>query len=365
MKKTLCLMLTLLLALPFGYSLAEAAGDRVGSFLLIPEGEPVPVYTEITDAEPADALESGKLCGLLKEVSEQEVLWDLVVYADREKKAAIGYVRADQVILLATDEFQALMQSTEKMNEVLDLLQAIDEILSEKTQQTAAVPAGSGIGGSSGSQPPKKTGLPDFRAFYNTAMQSLDKILNAGLPPEIGNAADTVRDLTQRAVKAGADAANSAIGGISGFIQENSGKVIPKATEDLKQILEKAGDSVSAFKENSGKVIPKATEDLKQILEKAEDSVSAFKENFENSLLPEYKEKAGELYEQARELAGEGVTVRDVLQSWVEQATSLEGIASQAPSLVDSIGAGVLSGADTLNGIIDQAIRLIPGDKNE
>ena len=336
MKKTLCLMLTLLLALPFGYSLAEAAGDRVGSFLLIPEGEPVPVYTEITDAEPADALESGKLCGLLKEVSEQEVLWDLVVYADREKKAAIGYVRADQVILLATDEFQALMQSTEKMNEVLDLLQAIDEILSEKTQQTAAVPAGSGIGGSSGSQPPKKTGLPDFRAFYNTAMQSLDKILNAGLPPEIGNAADTVRDLTQRAVKAGADAANSAIGGISGFIQENSGKVIPKATEDLKQILEKAGDSVSAFKEN-----------------------------FENSLLPEYKEKAGELYEQARELAGEGVTVRDVLQSWVEQATSLEGIASQAPSLVDSIGAGVLSGADTLNGIIDQAIRLIPGDKNE
>ena len=336
MKKTLCLMLTLLLALPFGYSLAEAAGDRVGSFLLIPEGEPVPVYTEITDAEPADALESGKLCGLLKEVSEQEVLWDLVVYADREKKAAIGYVRADQVILLATDEFQALMQSTEKMNEVLDLLQAIDEILSEKTQQTAAVPAGSGIGGSSGSQPPKKTGLPDFRAFYNTAMQSLDKILNAGLPPEIGNAADTVRDLTQRAVKAGADAANSAIGGISGFIQENSGKVIPKATEDLKQILEKAGDSVSAFKEN-----------------------------FENSLLPEYKEKAGELYEQARELAGEGVTVTDVLQSWVEKATSLEGIASLAPSLADSIGAGVLSGADTLNGIIDQAIRLIPGDKNE
>ena len=336
MKKTLCLMLTLLLALPFGYSLAEAAGDRVGSFLLIPEGEPVPVYTEITDAEPADALESGKLCGLLKEVSEQEVLWDLVVYADREKKAAIGYVRADQVILLATDEFQALMQSPEKMNEVLDLLQAIDEILSEKTQQTAAVSAGSGTGSSSGSQTPKKTGLPDFRAFYNTAMQSLDKILNAGLPPEIGNAADTVRDLTQRAVKAGADAANSAIGGISGFIQENSGKVIPKATEDLKQILEKAGDSVSAFKEN-----------------------------FENSLLPEYKEKAGELYEQASELAGEGVTVTDVLQSWVEKATSLEGIASQAPSLVDSIGAGVLSGADTLNGIIDQAIRLIPGDKNE
>ena len=336
MKKTLCLMLTLLLALPFGYSLAEAAGDRVGSFLLIPEGEPVPVYTEITDAEPADALESGKLCGLLKEVSEQEVLWDLVVYADREKKAAIGYVRADQVILLSTDEFQALMQSPEKMNEVLDLLQAIDEILSEKTQQTAAVPAGSGTGSSSGSQPPKKTGLPDFRAFYNTAMQSLDKILNAGLPPEIGNAADTVRDLTQRAVKAGADAANSAIGGISGFIQENSGKVIPKATEDLKQILEKAGDSVSAFKEN-----------------------------FENSLLPEYKEKAGELYERARELAGEGVTVRDVLQSWVEQATSLEGIASIAPSLADSIGAGVLSGADMLNGIIDQAIRLVPGDKNE
>ena len=336
MKKTLCLMLTLLLALPFGYSLAEAAGDRVGSFLLIPEGEPVPVYTEITDAEPADALESGKLCGLLKEVSEQEVLWDLVVYADREKKAAIGYVRADQVILLATDEFQALMQSPEKMNEVLDLLQAIDEILSEKTQQTAAVPAGSGTGSSSGSQTPKKTGLPDFRAFYNTAMQSLDKILNAGLPPEIGKAADTVRDLTQRAVKAGADAANSAIGGISGFIQENSGKVIPKATEDLKQILEKAGDSVSAFKEN-----------------------------FENSLLPEYKEKAGELYEQASELAGEGVTVTDVLQSWVEKATSLEGIASLAPSLADSIGAGVLSGADTLNGIIDQAIRLIPGDKNE
>lgn len=336
MKKTLCLMLTLLLALPFGYSLAEAAGDRVGSFLLIPEGEPVPVYTEITDAEPADALESGKLCGLLKEVSEQEVLWDLVVYADREKKAAIGYVRADQVILLATDEFQALMQSPEKMNEVLDLLQAIDEILSEKTQQTAAVPAGSGTGSSSGSQPPKKTGLPDFRAFYNTAMQSLDKILNAGLPPEIGKAADTVRDLTQRAVKGGADAANSAISGISGFIQENSGKVIPKATEDLKQILEKAGDSVSAFKEN-----------------------------FENSLLPEYKEKAGELYEQASELAGEGVTVRDVLQSWVEQATSLEGIASLAPSLADSIGAGVLSGADMLNGIIDQAIRLIPGDKNE
>ncbi len=336
MKKTLCLMLTLLLALPFGYSLAEAAEDRVGSFLLIPEGEPVPVYTEITDAEPADALESGKLCGLLKEVSEQEVLWDLVVYADREKKAAIGYVRADQVTLLATDEFQALMQSPEKMNEVLDLLQAIDEILSEKTQQTAAVPAGSGTGSSSGSQPPKKTGLPDFRAFYNTAMQSLDKILNAGLPPEIGKAADTVRDLTQRAVKAGADAANSAIGGISGFIQENSGKVIPKATEDLKQILEKAGDSVSAFKEN-----------------------------FENSLLPEYKEKAGELYEQASELAGEGVTVRDVLQSWVEQATSLEGIASLAPSLADSIGAGVLSGADMLNGIIDQAIRLIPGDKNE
>ena len=336
MKKTLCLMLTLLLALPFGYSLAEAAGDRVGSFLLIPEGEPVPVYTEITDAEPADALESGKLCGLLKEVSEQEVLWDLVVYADREKKAAIGYVRADQVILLATDEFQALMQSPEKMNEVLDLLQAIDEILSEKTQQTAAVPAGSGTGSSSGSQPPKKTGLPDFRAFYNTAMQSLDKILNAGLPPEIGKAADTVRDLTQRAVKAGADAANSAIGGISGFIQENAGKVIPKATEDLKQILEKAGDSVSAFKEN-----------------------------FENSLLPEYKEKAGELYERASELAGEGVTVRDVLQSWVEQATSLEGIASLAPSLADSIGAGVLSGADMLNGIIDQAIRLVPGDKNE
>lgn len=336
MKKTLCLMLTLLLALPFGYSLAEAAGDRVGSFLLIPEGEPVPVYTEITDAEPADALESGKLCGLLKEVSEQEVLWDLVVYADREKKAAIGYVRADQVILLATDEFQALMQSPEKMNEVLDLLQAIDEILSEKTQQTAAVSAGSGTGSSSGSQPPKKTGLPDFRAFYNTAMQSLDKILNAGLPPEIGKAADTVRDLTQRAVKAGADAAKSAIGGISGFIQENSGKVIPKATEDLKQILEKAGDSVSAFKEN-----------------------------FENSLLPEYKEKVGELYEQASELAGEGVTVTDVLQSWVEQATSLEGIASLAPSLADSIGAGVLSGADMLNGIIDQAIRLIPGDKNE
>ena len=336
MKKTLCLMLTLLLALPFGYSLAEAAGDRVGSFLLIPEGEPVPVYTEITDAEPADALESGKLCGLLKEVSEQEVLWDLVVYADREKKAAIGYVRADQVILLATDEFQALMQSPEKMNEVLDLLQAIDEILSEKTQQTAAVPAVSGTGSSSGSQPPKKTGLPDFRAFYNTAMQSLDKILNAGLPPEIGNAADTVRDLTQRAVKAGADAANSAIGGISGFIQENSGKVIPKATEDLKQILEKAGDSVSAFKEN-----------------------------FENSLLPEYKEKAGELYEQASELAGEGVNMTDVLQSWVEQATSLERIASLAPSLADSIGAGVLSGADMLNGIIDQAIRLIPGDKNE
>lgn len=336
MKKTLCLMLTLLLALPFGYSLAEAAGDRVGSFLLIPEGEPVPVYTEITDAEPADALESGKLCGLLKEVSEQEVLWDLVVYADREKKAAIGYVRADQVILLATDEFQALMQSPEKMNEVLDLLQAIDEILSEKTQQTAAVPAGSGTGSSSGSQPPKKTGLPDFRAFYNTAMQSLDKILNAGLPPEIGKAADTVRDLTQRAVKAGADAANSAIGGISGFIQENSGKVIPKATEDLKQILEKAGDSVSAFKEN-----------------------------FENSLLPEYKEKAGELYERASELAGEGVTVTDVLQSWVEKATSLEGIASLAPSLADSIGAGVLSGADMLNGIIDQAIRLVPGDKNE
>lgn len=336
MKKTLCLMLTLLLALPFGYSLAEAAEDRVGSFLLIPEGEPVPVYTEITDAEPADALESGKLCGLLKEVSEQEVLWDLVVYADREKKAAIGYVRADQVTLLATDEFQALMQSPEKMNEVLDLLQAIDEILSEKTQQTAAVPAGSGTGSSSGSQPPKKTGLPDFRAFYNTAMQSLDKILNAGLPPEIGKAADTVRDLTQRAVKGGADAANSAISGISGFIQENSGKVIPKATEDLKQILEKAGDSVSAFKEN-----------------------------FENSLLPEYKEKAGELYEQASELAGEGVTVRDVLQSWVEQATSLEGIASLAPSLADSIGAGVLSGADMLNGIIDQAIRLIPGDKNE
>ena len=185
MKKWICWMLAAVVALSCAACFAEgteAAKDT--GFLQIKEGVTALIYANPGDEAAVDQLASGRLCGLLEETSEAGALWYFVFYLNSEKQGAVGYMKADDAVRLDEAALKALMENPDKMNEVLDLIDAMNAYLK----------SGEGTTGSG-----KTTG--GLSKLYDEAMSALSGLFSAELSAELEKTAASAKDEANELVK--------------------------------------------------------------------------------------------------------------------------------------------------------------------
>lgn len=177
MKKIVCWLLAAVLSLGCVSCFAEGTESAKSSgFLQIKEGAEALVYENPGDASSVAQLAAGSLCGLLGESAEAGSLWYFVFYLNSEKKGVAGYIKAGDAISLDEAALKALLQDPDKVNEVLDLVDAMNEYL-----KTGASPA-------AGGKADTRSGLAKL---YDDAMALLSGIFNSDVAGEIQNAAST------------------------------------------------------------------------------------------------------------------------------------------------------------------------------
>ena len=376
MKKAMCILLAVLMVFSCLPVLAEGqnTGEEESAFLQVPGTEPVPVYEKTTDTEKSGSLEPGQLCGLLQEVTESGTNWYLVIYMDRavkeEKKAAIGYVKADQLKRLTQAEFQALIADPDTLNEVLSLLEASEEYLSGSADETSQSSA-AGQGGSSGKNALPAT-IEEFRDFYKNTMNTLKDVFSKDLTAGLDNAMDQVKDLGKKAVDAGADIIESVADGAAKLANEVKDNVIPEISDALSDGFEKAKDFVEeALPEAKEKVTDAVDsikdalpEDLNDALKDIRDNIGSMRDSLKDAI-PDLKEKAIDLYDQFSDNTGDRIiNASETLEGLIEKVSSMSLVFDALPTVVSTIGEtvkedGIIEGANQAISTVNAIINLI------
>ena len=135
MKKLISLMLAVLMITLCACGFAEETDvSAKTAFVQIKEGVTAQVFKKPGDKKAVDTLSGGQICGLLgEETTETGVAWFQVFYLNSKKAGTPGYINAEDAEQLTEEQLKALMNDPEKLNEILDLVEALDVYLGKKS----------------------------------------------------------------------------------------------------------------------------------------------------------------------------------------------------------------------------------------
>ena len=284
-KKLICMILAIVLAAGCVGSLAEGASSSEDSkFLQIKEGVTAPVFADPKDETPVDQLEGGTLCCAVGDPftsANKEFL--LIFYLNSQKKGTLGYIAAEDAQVLTEQELAKLMENPEKLNEVLDLVDALDEYFKDNNETAAA--ATSGSNGSAVSS--NRSLLGDL---YDQAMNSLAGIFSSDVANDLADAAQTVaKDAAEVVSEKFAEAKKAVEGKLKeaqGTLEE-LGKTAGEKFDEAKKAVEenwpavekKAGEILDAAKDKVEEILPGAEKKVTDVLDGVKEKYDAFKED--------------------------------------------------------------------------------------
>ena len=229
MKKLISLILAVLMAGLCVCGIAEETDKSAGTaFLRIKEGVTAQVFENPGDEQAIDTLASGRICGQLgEEVTEAGATWFQVFYLSSRKTGATGYINAEDAERLTENQLKALMEDPETLNEILDLIDAINAYLSKKDVNTEN-------GG--------KAQENEVKSLYEQAMDGLKKLFGTSLSSELGNLEKEGKELANKARKAGEALYND--------VKEAGGDLLDKAKEAGGDLLDKAKEAGEKLKDS-------------------------------------------------------------------------------------------------------------------
>lgn len=246
MKKLISLILAVLMIGLYACGIAEETeGSEGTSFLRIREGVTAQVFKEPGGEEAVDTLEGGRICGLLDEgVSAAGAAWFQVFYLNSKKEGAVGYINAEDAEKLTADQLKALMEDPAMLNEILDLIDALDAFLGTANGDTEN-------GGG--------TSLNKMQSLYKQAMDKLKKVFSTDVSSELGSLEEKGKELADKAKEAGEDLLDKAkeAGGnlkdsLTDALSSVKGKDIGETLENLKDSI---SDAIGGKDGESGKKI--------------------------------------------------------------------------------------------------------------
>ena len=354
MKKGIAMMLAAVMLLFCAAGLAEETGVSAETvFLRIRENVTAQVYADPQGGQAAAALESGRFCVLIDETSD---IWLHVLYLNDQKKGETGYIYADDAEPVNQEELEALMEDPEKINEILDLIDALLEYGSaeaapapaaEKETDTNAAPAESG-----------------FEKLYQNAVTSLRQVFGTDLQGTLdtagkaaGEAAEAGRKVLESAAKdagemlgkagntvreglsSAADAAKGVLGMAGETVRKEINEKLPGAKEKLEEIRDQAADA-------AGTLAGKASEAADAISGTVSDAVKAIRDGSAKEQLDDLMKNVQDAVSAVKEQAGEALNSVD-----------LDGIRNNVDSLVstfqeEGLQQGVQAVTDLLQGLL-------------
>ena len=284
MKKLISLLLAVLLAVLCAGGIAEGTeATEETAFVQIREGVTAQVFAKPGDEKAIDSIPGGQVCGLIDETTEAGATWFQVFYLNSMKKGATGYIIAEDAKKLSADELKALMEDTTTLNEILDLIDALNDYLGTgSTGTTGGNRTNTETNG--GGTEEESTG---FKALYDKAMKALKALFSMNLSTGTnkgsttgiaGKALDTAKDVAGKALDTAKDIAGKAADtakNIAGKASDTAKDVADKATDAAKNIADKAPDIA---KDIADKASEAGTDIAKKAAEGISDAAKAMKD---------------------------------------------------------------------------------------
>ena len=271
MKKWISLFLAMLMIGVCAAGIAEGTEETgTTAFLRIKEGVTAQVYEKPGDAQAVDSLAGGKLCGLIDTVTaESGDTWYQVFYLNSKGEGTPGYIKAEDADQLTEEELKKLMEDPAVLNEVLDLVDALDAYLNGKTGNT-----GSGNAQSE----------DQFKALYEKAMNELKKLYNTSVSPELDNLEKQGKELVDQAKAAGEDLKNDVTNALKSMEGKNTDDAIDSLMDSVSEAIEKrAGKPDEKLQEVLDKM-PGLLKDLNEKLgNESGDAISGFDKFLDNA----------------------------------------------------------------------------------
>jgi len=299
MKKLICIILAILLAAGCAGGLAEGASSSGEmKILLVKEDVTASVYAEPGDGTAIDQLAGGTLCCAVGDpVKAGDVEYLLVFYLDSEKKGALGYIDAEDAQLLTEEEVKALLQDPEKMNALLDLVDAMNDLLMSQDGDTTGE-TGSGTSGSRKNASAET--IPLLRQLYDQLTGALSRLFSFDLSEIAGNVADAAKTAVKDAAEVISEKFNETKEKLGQFAKTLEGKF----GEAKEIVVEKFNEAKKTVEENWPAVEKKAGEILDTVKESAEEKFNEAKKTVEENW-PAVEKKAGEILDAAKEKVDE------------------------------------------------------------
>ena len=320
MKKLISLILAILMAMGCISCIAEkAAASEDTAFLQIREGVTARVYGKPGDQQAVDSLQSGQFCGLIEETAEGGISWYYVFYLNSRKEGTTGYINADDAKRLKEEELLALMEDPDKINEILDLLDALNEFLKTKDTATDVGTVSTKQDGTA-----KKSGIADL---YDRAMKALKQVLDMDVSSELGKLTEAGKELAEKAIGAGKDLLEAAADGTKNLIDKAGSAIkdeldekLPEAKEKLGELAEGVTDAVESLKETSPGEI------LEKLQDKVEDATELLQDNFNRDKLDDLLDKVSDGFESLKENAGDKLKdAQEKMQGLLDSANQVMG----------------------------------------
>lgn len=278
MKKLISLMLAVLMVALCACGIAEGTDvSAKTAFVQIKEGVTAQVFKKPGDEKAVDTIPGGQICGLLdEETSETGAAWFQVFYLNSKKNGTTGYINAEDAEQLTEEQLKALMNDPEKLNEILDLVEALDAYLGKK----------SGNAGNGGTDL-----VTELKSLYQKAAKELDKLLNTNVTPDLDKLEKQGKELADKAKKAAEDLKDdvtdaladlkgkdtneqidSLMDSINDAIEERTGKSDQKIEDALDKVSDALKDLDTKLGTNTGNTIDKfANNKFDNIVNKTKD----------------------------------------------------------------------------------------------
>ena len=261
MKKLISLILAVLMIGLYACGIAEETeGSEETSFLRIREGVTAQVFKEPGGEEAVDTLEGGRICGLLDEgVSAAGAAWFQVFYLNSKKEGAVGYINAEDAEKLTADQLKALMEDPAMLNEILDLIDALDAFLGTANGDTEN---GSG------------TSLNKMQSLYKQAMDKLKKVFSTDVSSELGSLEEKGKELADKAKEAGKDLldkAKEAGGNLKDSISDAIGGKDGESGKKIDEIMDKVSHGLSLLDNIAGNGAGNTIDGLSNIVNNTKD----------------------------------------------------------------------------------------------
>ena len=278
MKKLISLLLAVLLAALCAGGIAEGTeATEETAFVQIREGVTAQVFAKPGDEKAIDSIPGGQVCGLIDETTEAGATWFQLFYLNSTKKGSTGYINAEDAKKLSADELKVLMEDSATLNEILDLIDALNDYLG--TGSTGATTANRTNTERNGGG--TEDGNTGFKALYDQAMKELKALFSMNLSTGtdtgstkgkeiVGKALDTAKDIAGKATDAAKD--------IAGKASDTAKDIADKASDAAKDIADKASDTAKDIADKAADtgtdIAKKAAEGISNAAEVMKDGVT-------------------------------------------------------------------------------------------